>query len=236
MAHEPESDAPGEFLEGIYTTDIGLTWVASQWEVLEEVYREYVRSRPDHGPVMVWLRIVEMSVDEFDRSKAAQLGEDIRRLLNSSLTDATIRTVWLAATHGVFDPNEHGMSAGAWLRRAEETWLARVREDDPAFEPPPPRPVADDELRRAVLEALHPVAERLSRAVEDPPFGTPVSGLVPALERVVTECCADLGYRLFLRAMKAYHVPADRPGLVALGERFGYPEWVVPEGLNDRTD
>ncbi|MFF4042763.1 hypothetical protein [Streptomyces sp. NPDC001816] len=66
-----------------------------------------------------------------------------------------------------------------------------------------------------------------------------MTGLVPALERVVTESCADLGYRLFLRAMKAYHVPADRPRLVALGvalgERFGYPYWVVREGLNDRA-
>ncbi|MGW3980853.1 hypothetical protein [Streptomyces mirabilis] len=236
MAHVPESDAEGDFLEGVYTTDIGLTWLAAQWEVLEEFYRKYVQSHSDEGPAVVWLKIAESSVDEFDCSKAVQLGQDVQRLLRSPLTDETIRTVWLAATHGVFDPGEYGMSAGAWLQKAEEAWLARVRQNDPAFVPPPPRPVVDEELRRAVLQVIRPVAEQLSLAVENPPFGTPVTGLVPALERVVTESCADLGYRLFLRAMKAYHVPADRPGLVALGERFDYPEWVVPEGLNDRTD
>ncbi|AYN39875.1 hypothetical protein D9753_14195 [Streptomyces dangxiongensis] len=185
---------------------------------------------------MVWLGVAETSVEEFDRSKAAQLGQDVQRLLDSALTDETLRTAWLAATHGVFDPSEYGMSAGAWLRKAEETWLARVRRDNPAYTPPPPQPVVDEELRRAVLDVIRPVAEQLSLAVGNPPFGIPVTGLVPALERVVTEACADLGYRLFLRAMKAYHVPADRPALVALGERFGYPEWVVPEGLNDRID
>ncbi|MFJ1602294.1 hypothetical protein ACIOHS_02790 [Streptomyces sp. NPDC088253] len=66
-----------------------------------------------------------------------------------------------------------------------------------------------------------------------------MTGLVPALERVVTEACADLGYRLFLRAVKAYFVPVPADGktygrFVALGERFGYPYWVVREGLNDR--
>ncbi|MFF4018370.1 hypothetical protein [Streptomyces sp. NPDC001843] len=236
MAHEPESGGEGDFLEDLYTTDIGLTWLASQWEVLEYFYKEHVPSDSDEGPAVVWLRIAESSVEEFDRSKAAQLGQDVERLLCSPLTDETIRTVWLAATHGVFDPREHGMSTGAWLRKAEEAWLARVRLDDPGFVPPPPQPVVDEELRRAVLGVIHPVAERLSLAVENPPFGIPVTGLVPALERVVTECCADLGYRLFLRAMKAYHVAADRPVLVALGERFGYPRWVVPEGLNDRAD
>ncbi|MEU3862478.1 hypothetical protein AB0F03_34965 [Streptomyces sp. NPDC028722] len=104
------------------------------------------------------------------------------------------------------------------------------------FTPPPPQPVVDGALRRAVLNVIRAVVEQLSHAVGSPPFGTPVAGLVPALERVVTDSCADLGYRLFLRAMKAYHVPADRPAFVALGERFGYPEWVVPEGFNDRTN
>lgn len=183
----------------------------------------------------MWLGFAELSVDEFDRSKAARLGQDVQRLLRSSLPDDTIRTVWLAATHGVFDPGEYGMSARAWLGRTEQAWLARVRRDDPTFIPLPPQPVVEGELRRDVLAVIHPIAERLSLAAENPPFGTAVTGLVPALERVVTECCADLGHRLFLRAVKAYQVPADRPALVALGERFGYPQWVVPEGLNDRT-
>ncbi|MEU0335017.1 hypothetical protein [Streptomyces sp. NPDC006193] len=232
-AHE---NAAGDgHLEDVYVTDLGLTWLASRWEVLDEFYGQYARSRPEAGPVAVWLEMTRAAVDEFDRSKAARLGQDVQRLLRSPLTDGTIRTVWLAATHGIFDPRQHGMSTGAWLRKIEETWLARVRQDDPSFVPPPPRPVVDEALRRAVLRVIHPVAEGLRLAVEHPAYGTAVTGLVPALERVVTESCADLGYRLFLRAVKAYRVPADRPGLVALGERFGYPRWVVPEGLVDRT-
>ncbi|MEU3410017.1 hypothetical protein [Streptomyces sp. NPDC006658] len=232
----PGNSVGDGYLEDVYVADVGLTWLASRWEVLDEVSPLGVSSEADGDPVIVWLTLAETSVDEFDRSKAAQLGQDVQRLLRSPLTDATIRTVWLAATHGVFDPWEHGMSAGALLRKAEERWLARVRRDDPAFVQPPPHPVVDEKLRRAVLQVMHQVAERLSLAAGNPPFGAPVTGLVPALERVVTEACADLGYRLFLRAVKAYHVPVARPCLVALGERFGHPRGMVTEGLNDRTD
>lgn len=245
VAHEHESDVEddfveAEFIEDIYVTDLGLTWLASRWEVLEEFYREHFPSRAvDPGPVTVWLMLADSSVDQFDRSKAAQLGQDVQRLLRSPLPDETIRTVWLAATHGILDPHEHGMTARTWLRRIEEAWLARVHQDDPAFAPPPPQPVVDEELRRAVIQVIHTVAEPLRLASEQPPYGVPVTGLVPALERVVTEACADLGYRLFLRAVKAYFVPVPADGetygrFVALGERFGYPYWVVREGLNDR--
>ncbi|MEU1711184.1 hypothetical protein ABZ478_38955 [Streptomyces sp. NPDC005706] len=225
------------YLEDTYVTDLGLTWLASRWEVLDALSEEDARCHlPAGGPVAEWLGFAELAVDEFDRSKAVRLGQDVQRLLRSSLPDETIRRVWLAATHGVFDPSEYGMSAGAWLRRVEQAWLTRVRQDDAAFVPPPPQPVVDEELRRGVLQVIRPVAEPLGLAAGRPAFGVPSTGLVPALERVVTESCADLGFRLFLRAMKAYHVPADRPRLVALGERFGYPRWVVPDGLNDRTD
>jgi hypothetical protein len=230
-----EKDPENGYLEDVYVTDVGLTWVASRWSLVDMFNREPDRhTRPEDGPVAEWLGFAELAVDEFDRSRAVQLGQDIQRLLRSLLPDDTIRTAWLGAAHGLFDPAEYGISTRAWLQRAEEAWLARVRRDDPAFVPPPPKPVVDQELRRAVLQLIHPSAERLGHAAENPPFGTPVTGLVPALERVVTESCADLGYRLFLRAMKAYHVPADKPSLVALGERFDYPDGVVREGLNDR--
>jgi hypothetical protein len=237
MQREDEQPAAGGFLEDGYVTELGLTWVASRWDVPEALSPEdALRYLPEGGPVPMWLQFAEIAVEEFDRSKAAQLGQDVQRLLRSPLPDETIRTMWLAATHGTFDPAEHGMSARDWLERLQQAWLARVHRDDPAFAPPPPRPVTDEELRRAVVRMIRAAGERLTEAVEQPSYGTPATGLVPALERVVTEACADLGYRLFLRAMKAYQVPADRPGLVALGERFGYPRWLVPEGLNDRTD
>ncbi|MFE9881943.1 hypothetical protein [Streptomyces sp. NPDC005784] len=227
-------------LEDVYVTDIGLTWIASRWRVVDMFDREPDRRPgPEDGPLAEWLGFAALAVDEFDRSKAAQLGQDVQRLLRSPLPDETIRTVWLAATHGILDPNEHGMTVRTWLRRIEEAWLARVRQDDPAFVPLPPRPVVDEELRQAVIQMIHTVAEPLRLASEQPPYGVPATGLVPALERVVTEACADLGYRLLLRAVKTYSVPVPADGetygrFVALGERFGYPYWVVREGLNDR--
>ncbi|MEU4085054.1 hypothetical protein [Streptomyces aureus] len=227
------------YLEDVYVTDIGLTWIASRWMVVDMFDREPDRHpRPEEGPLAEWLGFAALAVDEFDRSKAAQLGQDVQRLLRSPLPDETIRTVWLAATHGTLDPDEHGMTARTWLRRIEQAWLARVRQDDPAFVPLPPQPV-DKELRRAVIQMIHTIEEPLRLASEQPPCGVPATGLVTALERVVTEACADLGYRLLLRAVKTYSVPVPAAGetygrFVALGERFGYPYWVVREGLNDR--
>ncbi|WP_328669625.1 hypothetical protein [Streptomyces sp. NBC_00328] len=67
-----------------------------------------------------------------------------------------------------------------------------------------------------------------------------LKGVDPAaVAAIEAEACAGLGYRLFLRAVKTYFVPVPADGetygrFVALGERFGYPYWVVREGLNDR--
>ena len=52
---------------------------------------------------------------------------------------------------------------------------------------------------------------------------------------------ADLGYRLFLRAVKAYLVPVPEDTelydtVVALAERFVYPEELVRDGLVDLAD
>ncbi|SCF56516.1 hypothetical protein [Streptomyces sp. Ncost-T10-10d] len=57
---------------------------------------------------------------------------------------------------------------------------------------------------------------------------------MPAPEEMVVQVCADLGYRLFLRAVKLHAVPigaTSREEFVALGARFGYPERLVVEGL-----
>ncbi|MFI8351410.1 hypothetical protein [Streptomyces sp. NPDC085596] len=75
-------------------TDVGLTWLASRWEVLDELEEELAVPHPlDGGPVTVWLRLAESSVDQVDRSKAAQLGQDVQRLLRSPLPDETVGTV-----------------------------------------------------------------------------------------------------------------------------------------------
>lgn len=57
--------------------------------------------------------------------------------------------------------------------------------------------------------------------------------VVPTLERVVTEVDPELGFRLFLRAMKAFFVPisdATYDRYVALGKLLGLDEAVVDDG------
>ncbi|MFJ5288174.1 hypothetical protein [Streptomyces sp. NPDC088348] len=88
-------------------------------------------------------------------------------------------------------------------------------------------------LRTAVLDQIRPVADEPERAAAK----RSVPGVVPALKQVVGEACADLGYRLFLRAMKAYSVEISEERcetFVALGERFGYPEFLADDNLNVR--
>lgn len=219
--------------------DIGLSWVTSKWHIPDALSPEDAeRFLPEGGPSAWWLTLPASAVENFDRSKAVRLGLDIRTLVESPLPDGTIRTVWLGATHGTFDPEAYGFGARAWLRELEDAWLTRVREDDPVFTPPPPQPVLDERARQAVLGVIRPVAEDLDRAASNPGYGLPVRGLVPALREAVTKACADLGYRLFLRAMKAYSVEIDtssHDAFVALGQRFGYPEFLVDDNLNLRN-
>ncbi|WP_328402101.1 hypothetical protein OHS70_28880 [Streptomyces sp. NBC_00390] len=231
MAENDDEGIEYECLE-----DIGLTWVTSKWDIPDALSPEDAeRYLPKGGPVAFWLGLPASAAEEFDRSRACQLGQDVRRLSESTLPDETIRTVWLGATHGCFDPAEHGVNARTWLRRIEDAWLAAVCRIDPAFVPPPPRPVTDEALRQAVLEVIRPVANDLTRAVTTPGYGSALPGLVFSLEQVVTQACADLGYRLFLSAMKAYFVEIDRnsrDAFIALGKRFGYPKFLVGNNLN----
>ncbi|MGV9567087.1 hypothetical protein [Streptomyces sp. NPDC003480] len=211
--------------------DIGLSWLASKsayplW-LSENDYNRYVPS----DPVDAQLGLVAGAVGTLNRAIAMQIGEDTRRLLASSLPDEVLRAVWLGATKGYFDPAVHGLTGRTWMARIEECWTASVRETDAAFVPPPPRPVTDAGLRQRALEQIGAVADSLERAATD----RALPGLVPALEQVVTEACADLGFRLFLRAMKEYFVAIDEnrcEAFTALGESFGYPEFLVDDNLN----
>ncbi|MEU6070768.1 hypothetical protein ABZ864_41615 [Streptomyces sp. NPDC047082] len=214
-----------------FILDIGLSWLASKsaypsW--LSE--QDYTRFVPP-SPVDAQLGLVQGAVGTVHRAIALQIGEDARRLLASALPDEVLRTVWLGATKGYFDPAAHGLSGREWMARIEQTWTASVREADATFVLPAPQPVTDADLRRRVLDQIDAVAEGLERAATD---GS-VHGLVPALEQVVTGACADLGFRLILRAMKEYFVAIDEDrceAFTALGERFGYPEFLVDDNLN----
>ncbi|MFJ7149007.1 hypothetical protein ACIQVT_12525 [Streptomyces sp. NPDC100445] len=212
--------------------DIGLSWLAmkSGYPVLLSAgdHDAFVASG---GPVDVQLRLVEDAGAVVGRTVVEQIGEDVRRLLASELPDEVLRAVWLGATKRYFDPARHGLTGREWLRRIETAWVTGLRRSDAAFVPTPPRPVTDVKLRRAVLEQIGAVADALERAAVD---GS-VPGLVQALERVTDEACADVGFRLFLRSMKAYFVAIDEDrcdAFTALGERFGYPEFLVDDNLN----
>ncbi|MFD8419269.1 hypothetical protein [Streptomyces sp. NPDC059466] len=214
-----------------FIQDIGLSWLASKsaypmWLSAKD-YTQFVPP----NPVDAQLGLIQLAVGTMHRVIAMQIGEDARRILSSSLPDDVLRTVWLGATNGYFDPAAHGLTGRQWLARIEETWTASVREADTTFVPPAPQPVTDADLRRRVLEQIGTVADDLERAAGE----RSLPGLVPALEQVVTEACADLGFRLFLRAMKEYFVAIDEnhsEALTALGERFGYPEFLVDDNLN----
>ncbi|MFD5583674.1 contact-dependent growth inhibition system immunity protein [Streptomyces sp. NPDC127063] len=211
--------------------DVGLSWLASKsayplW-LSDEDHARFVPA----GPVEGQLDLVRGAVGAVPRAVVVQIGEDARRLLASALPDEVLRTVWLGTTKRYFDPEAHGMTGRQWLARIEQAWTARISETDTAFVPPAPRPVTDPDLRRAVLEQIGAVADGLERAAGE----DSLSGLVPALEQVVTEACADVGFRLFLRAVKAYFVAIDEErceAFIALGERFGYPEFLVDDNLN----
>ncbi|MGW2864183.1 hypothetical protein [Streptomyces sp. NPDC001205] len=231
QSENAEADDPQEFIQ-----DIGLTWMASKSQYpMWLSSADFDRFVPKSGPVDVQLDLVNVPATKGNHRVFMQIGEDVRRLLASPLPDDVIRTVWLGGTESYFDPAEHGLTGRDWARLIEQRWTDSVRQRDPAFTPSPARPVTDAPLRRAVLEEINSVAGDLERGASK----GAVPSLVPALEQVVTEACADLGYRLFLRALKAYSVEISQErcdALTALGEAFAYPEFLVDDNLNVRDN
>ncbi|MEU6547140.1 hypothetical protein [Streptomyces sp. NPDC046859] len=139
---------------------------------------------------------------------AVELGDDVRRLLDSALPDDVLRTAWLAATLHRFDPSEHGMTLREWLSSLADRW-------------PGPKAVAEEGPCEAV-----PALIRTSSLPEP-----------SALARVTEEADAGLGFRLFLRAIKVHSGPVGKEQydrLTALGKQFGYPGPLVHDGLDVR--
>ncbi|MYR57515.1 hypothetical protein GTY54_15190 [Streptomyces sp. SID625] len=162
-----------------------------------------------------------------------QLGTDVRLLLGSPLPEPVLRTVWLAAVRRCFDPAEAEGEVRAWLRRLSDACPQQARELDPyeaaALDEVRPT-VTEEALREIVTAEVEEAVPALERAVAVP-------GLAPALRDVVHQVDADLGFRLFLRAAKAYSVPFapqqyDR--LRTIGDRLAYPPATVHEDLTVR--
>ncbi|MFD8915408.1 hypothetical protein [Streptomyces sp. NPDC059575] len=150
----------------------------------------------------------EFPVGDADDLRA--LRGDARLLLESSLSDEDVRGLWLAASGGGDDP---GPRARDWL--SDVVSAAQAAEEPEQYGNPPLVDVDERAMRQAVLAEVRCV------------------GLAP-LERVVTEVDADLGFRLFLRVLKARGVVVsvrryDRYQEIAEG--FGYPGRLVAGGL-----
>ncbi|MFC8199571.1 hypothetical protein ACFUTV_29915 [Streptomyces sp. NPDC057298] len=163
-----------------------------------------------------------------DWGYAEELRADLRRLRESPLPDEALRVVWLAATGSAWDPVAHGIGVRDWLGRIDATCAAHPPRSmvgrKPAASWPFWRlPVADDAVRDAILTEIRSSAGELT-----------APGLVPALEEVVTRADLDLGFRLFLRALKTASVPVPEERFhrfFDLGEPFGYHMGVVHDGL-----
>ncbi|NUP39763.1 MAG: hypothetical protein HOY76_22820 [Streptomyces sp.] len=169
--------------------------------------------------------ILGFDVFHDDFGYAEELRADLGRLLDSPLSDEVLDAVWLAATGGVWDPQAHGIGVRDWLARMDATCAARPPRVVEGRAPGPSwsfwRLPAVDTVREAILGEIRASARELP-------------GLVPALEQVATLADLDLGFRLYLRALKTAGVPVPEERcerLCDLGEPFGYPFRVVYEGL-----
>ncbi|ATW48374.1 hypothetical protein [Streptomyces peucetius] len=178
------------------------------------------------------LEIVVAAADWGEGAYAPTLREDAVRLLGSPLPTRVIDILWCAAVRSKFVPDARWMDGRDWLRQIVDVCEERIRRDESRFDALPPGPVCDPELRDAVLAEVRTIATELEHTTADHPYyGVPE--VVPSLERVVTEADPDLGFRLFLRVLKAYLVPISESQHLRyreLGERFGYNEFVVDDG------
>ncbi|GGP93326.1 hypothetical protein [Streptomyces melanogenes] len=175
--------------------------------------------------------IVMAAADWGSGAYAPTLAEDALRLLQSPLPTRVIGILWYAATGGNYDLDRLGIDSRAWLHEIVDACAERIRQDDSSFTPDSPGP-APNALRDEVLAEIRALGPDMDAATSTHPHH-PAPDVVPALEQVVTQVDADLGFRLFLRVMKAYRVPIDESRYDRyheLGERFGYNEFVVDDG------
>ncbi|MGW2721962.1 hypothetical protein [Streptomyces sp. NPDC001492] len=169
--------------------------------------------------------ILGFDVFHDDFGYAEELRADLAKLLDSPLSDEVLGAVWLAATGGAWEPQAHGIGVRDWLARMDATCAARPPRVMVGRAPGPSwsfwRLPAVETVRDAILAEIRASAGELP-------------GLTPALEEVAARADLDLGFRLFLRALKtaAVPVPEERCNrLCDLGEPFGYPFQVVYGGL-----
>ncbi|MEV8065252.1 hypothetical protein AB0P32_03745 [Streptomyces sp. NPDC085995] len=208
----------------LYEGDFGLSALAEKLSVADPV--------PDEAQS---LSLASELAAFADGEGAVELGVDVRCLLNSPLPDDVIRTAWLAATHGRFDPAACESGVRGWLRRLAEHWPERER-GQPLGQWLGRPDITEEELRTAVVAEIRASAGLLGRCVAGSGHrGLPSGAVAESLEAIVRESDGDLGLRLFLRVLKTYGVPVDKEQydrLMALDTALGFPGPLVYDGLD----
>ncbi|MGK3944079.1 hypothetical protein ABK046_37335 [Streptomyces caeruleatus] len=167
--------------------------------------------------------VADVPADDADEVRA--LRDDAGLLLDSPLPDEVLRTVWRAASAGRADPGADPRTA---LRSVVDECEEKIPHGGPEPVPGGSAVVVVDEgaMKEKVLAEVPAVAGL--------PDGPRVAS---ALARVVAEVDADLGFRLFLRVLKAHTVPVELDRYdryQAIGDGFGYPAPLVHQGLTVR--
>ncbi|MFH9737340.1 hypothetical protein ACH4MA_06565 [Streptomyces roseolus] len=176
--------------------------------------------------------VVAQAIGWGEGAYASTLFSDATRLLDSSLPTDVINVLWSAAVRRAYEEEAPWLDGRAWLREIVGLVVDRYERAELGEPHGGEGAKIDSGSRDAVLAEIEAMAAPLTAATENDRQGA-VRGVVPALRRVVTEVDPDLGFRLFLRALKAYGVPITESRYVRyheLGERFGYHELVVDDG------
>lgn len=171
MAHECESGVEDDFLEDVYVTDVGLTWLASRWEVLDELEEELIRGssssellsirRKQHTVAPIWVARRSPPIAERRNccppAEAARLREfgGLAKLLEA-LRAYDVRIV-------------ETLRGGARLRRSEPPLAIR-----PNVFPGPRSPgVGEERLTALCLLALGAADRRLEQSAHQLGFAGP---------------------------------------------------------------
>lgn len=208
----------------LYEGDFGLSALA---EKLSET-----TGSPDEAQV---LHLASKVAAATEGEGAVELGVDVHCLLDSALPDDIIRTAWLAAAHGRFDPTACESGVRGWLGRLAERWPQIERRHAPGHGDARPK-IKEEELRTAVVAEIRASAMAIdASAAGSDQAALPSSAVAESLEAVARQGDGDLGLRLFLRVLKAYDVPVGKEQydrLMALDTVLGFPGPLVYDGLN----
>lgn len=208
----------------LYEGDFGLSALAEKLSV--------TTGSPDEAQA---LHLASEVAATTEGEGAVELGVDVRCLLGSPLPDDIIRTAWLAAAHGRFDPAACESGVRGWLRRLAERWPQLERRHAPRHWDARPN-IKEEELRTAVVAEIRASAIPVDQGVADSDHVALPSGAVAeSLEAVARQGDGDLGLRLFLRVLKGYDVPVGKEQydrLMALDTVLGFPGPLVYDGLN----